>query len=256
MSESNIPNKSGLTYKKVLRFIQENAKKSREEYLYLKNLLEESGKLSDKRFEEFAEIKELFKETREQMKEADGQIREQMKETDKRMRETAERIKETDEQIDKMCKRVDKTNAELGKLGLRFGEMVEHLVAAGVAERFNELGYHFHGISSGNFKAKNEKGETLAEVDVLLENDDCYVAVEVKSKPNMEDVLEHINRLKVLRQYFKEHNREKKVIGALAGAVFADNVKIAVINRGLYPIVQSGDTITIDIPKGFKPRLF
>jgi RecB family endonuclease NucS len=134
--------------------------------------------------------------------------------------------------------------------------MIEHLVAAGVADRFNELGYHFHGISSGNFRVKDEKGETLAEVDVLLENDDCYVAVEVKAKPNMEDILEHINRLKVLHQHFKKHNREKKVIGSLAGAIFADNVKKAATTRGLYPIVQSGDTITIDIPKGFKPRLF
>jgi predicted AAA+ superfamily ATPase len=158
--------------------------------------------------------------------------------------------------MEKIFKRMDKTNEELGKLGLRFGEMVEHLVAAGVAERFNELGYHFHGISSGNFKAKDEKGETLAEVDVLLENDDCYVAVEVKAKPNMEDVIEQINRLRVLRQYFKKHNKEKRVIGALAGAIFADNVKKRFITRGLYPIVQSGDTITIDVPKNFKPRLF
>jgi hypothetical protein len=64
MSESNSPNKSGLTYKKVLRFIQQNAKQSREEYLYLKNLLEESEKLSDKRFEQFLETRELFRETR------------------------------------------------------------------------------------------------------------------------------------------------------------------------------------------------
>jgi predicted AAA+ superfamily ATPase len=155
--------------------------------------------------------------------------------------------------MENVLKRVDKTHEELGR---QFGQVIEYLVVDGVAERFNELGYHFHGISSGNFKAKDDKGDTLAEVDVLLENDDCYVAVEVKAKPNMEDVMEHINRLKVLRQYFRKHNREKKVIGALAGAVFADNVKKAVITRGLYPIVQSGDTITIDVPKDFKPRLF
>lgn len=228
MSESNIPNKRGLTYKKVLRFIQKNAEQSRAEYLYLKNLLEESGKLSDKRFEQFNETKEQIKET-------------------------SAKIKRTDEWMENVLKRVDKTHEELGR---QFGQVIEYLVVDGVAERFNEIGYHFHGISSGNFKAKDDKGDTLAEVDVLLENDDCYVAVEVKAKPNMEDVMEHINRLKVLRQYFRKHNKEKKVIGALAGAIFADNVKKAVITRGLYPIVQSGDTITIDVPKDFKPRLF
>jgi hypothetical protein len=97
----------------------------------------------------------------------------------------------------------------------------------------------------------------LAEADILLENDDFIVAVEVKSKPDQDDVDDHLARLKILQQYFKKHReKEKKVIGAVAGAIFPDKVKQTVIDCGLYAIVQSGDTIKIDVPDGFKPQLF
>ncbi|MDR1290699.1 MAG: hypothetical protein LBK06_05825 [Planctomycetaceae bacterium] len=214
--------------------------KSREEQERAKKeharAIKKSRKDHAKVMKEYAELRELF-------------------------RQSAEQIKQTDEAIKTMSKELKeqtkRTDAELGRFGNRLGEIIEHLVAAGVADRFDEIGYHFHGVSSGNFKAKDAKGQTIAEVDVLLENDDCFIAIEVKAKPRMDDIAWHINQLKILQKYFMEHReKEKKVIGALAGAVFADHVKKAVIEKGLYAIVQSGDTIKIDVPQDFKPKLF
>ncbi|MDR1269160.1 MAG: hypothetical protein LBK82_06520 [Planctomycetaceae bacterium] len=268
MSKINPSNATGLTFEKVLRVIHKNARQSRTEYQRFQKLLDKSRRVSKKRFKEidkqFAESREEFAESRKQIAEIKEIIRqtgEQMKQTDERMKQTDEQMKQTDERMDRILnelhQQTKRTDIELGRLGNRFGEMIEHLVAAGVADRFNEMGYHFHGVSAGNFKAKDEKGQTIAEVDILLENDDFFVAVEIKSKPRMDDIADHIDQLKILQQYFAKHRgKEKKVIGAIAGAVFADHIKKAVIANGLYAIVQSGDTIKIDVPKDFQPKLF
>jgi hypothetical protein len=42
-------------------------------------------------------------------------------------------------------------------------------------------------------------------------------------------------------------------MGAIAGAIFDDKVKDAVRDAGLFVIVQSGDTMKIDMPEGWKP---
>jgi hypothetical protein len=40
----------------------------------------------------------------------------------------------------------------------------------------------------------------------------------------------------------------------MAGAIFAETIKKEAIDAGLYVIVQSGDTMQIETPKGFTPR--
>jgi hypothetical protein len=266
-------------FEEIMQIIHKNARQSRLEYQRFKKRSREI----DKKFAEAREEQLRAREEQERAKEEARKKQERAREKHVRamkksrkehakvmkeyadikelFRQSAEQIKQTDEAIDRMSEewkeRAKRTDAELGRFGNRLGEIIEHLVAAGVADRFNEIGYHFHGVSSGNFKAKDAKGQTIAEVDVLLENDDCFVAIEVKAKPRMDDIAWHINQLKILQKYFMEHReKEKKVIGALAGAVFADHIKKAVIENGLYAIVQSGDTIKIDVPQDFKPKLF
>jgi ribonuclease PH len=84
----------------------------------------------------------------------------------------------------------------------------------------------------------------------LLENREYSVAVEVKSRPKEDDSTKHIKRLKTLRQYMDKHHDSRVIRGALAGAVFPENVKEAAIEAGLYVIVQSGDTMQIEAPEG------
>ena len=41
---------------------------------------------------------------------------------------------------------------------------------------------------------------------------------------------------------------------ALAGAIVHPKVKERAVNMGFYVAVQSGDTMTIDMPESFKPK--
>jgi hypothetical protein len=45
-----------------------------------------------------------------------------------------------------------------------------------------------------------------------------------------------------------------KVLGAIAGAIFEEKVKDAVRDAGLFVIVQSGDTMKIEMTDDFVPK--
>jgi len=184
----------------------------------------------------FEKVWAMFKETDRQFKET----REQMKEAREQMKETREQMKETDRKI--------------GELGNRFGELAEHLVAPAIHKRFNELGYHFNGVAPGGYEVRDNTGKTLAEVDILLENDNYIMAVEVKAKPRVNDIEHHIKRLEILREHRSRHHDTRKIQGAIAGAIFTSAEKQAAIEAGFFVLEQSGDTVKMELPEGFVPR--
>ncbi|MDR3276480.1 MAG: hypothetical protein LBT11_04625 [Treponema sp.] len=188
----------------------------------------------------FEKVWTAMMETREQMKESDKRFQAMSQETRARQEETARQIKE-------MAK-------HMGGLDHSFGDLAEHLVAPGIVEKFNVLGFHFSAITPGGIVILDDQGNELAEIDLLLENGEYSVAVEVKSRPKTDDVDEHTGRLQVLRQYMDRHGDRRAIRGALAGAVFHDTVKKAALKAGLYVIVQTGDTMRIETPEGFSPR--
>jgi hypothetical protein len=142
----------------------------------------------------------------------------------------------------------------MGGLHRGFGDLAEHLVAPGIAKKFNALGYHFEVVQAGGTKILDKKGKTLAEIDLLLQNGDVSVAVEIKSTPKEDDIPKHIARLEILRSYMDKHHDSRVTLGALASAVFVKSVKAAATEAGLYVLVQSGDTMQIESPKDFTPR--
>ena len=89
---------------------------------------------------------------------------------------------------------------------------------------------------------------------MLLENGDIVMAVEVKSKVADKDVEEYVEKLETLRDHYRRKDDRRKIQGAIAGAIFGESQKRAAIRAGLYVIVQSGDTMKIDVPEGFVPR--
>ncbi|MDR0652828.1 MAG: hypothetical protein LBG12_05920 [Synergistaceae bacterium] len=191
----------------------------------------------------FEKVWAMFQESDRQMQELRESQRESQRETERLMRES---------QLE-MERVVKETSKNIGGLNNSFGELAEHLVAPNIEEKFNALGYHFEGISP-NQKIKNEKGQIIAEIDILLENDEYSVAVEVKSKPKRADIDDFEKRLEVLRKYKDKHHDIRRIRGAIAGAVFQDDVKSAVLKAGFYAIEQTGDTVKISVPKDFKPK--
>ena len=154
------------------------------------------------------------------------------------MKEDRERMKETDRRM--------------GYLSNRFGEMVEHLVAPSIKEKFNALNFNFTQVSRDIEISEN--GRSLAEIDLLLENGDIVIAVEVKSKPLQKDVDDHVGRLELLRRKADAKNDRRKYRGAIAGAVMSGEVRDYAHKTGFYVIEQTGDTVRIAIPEGFTPR--
>jgi len=181
------------------------------------------------------EVAEGQKENRMQMQDTDRRL----KETDKLVKETARQMKLTDEQF--------------GKLNNRFGELAEHLVAPNIMEKFNALGFAFVEVSP-NKKITDAAGNRVAEIDILLESDDTVMAVEVKAKPSEKDVGEHIKRMEVLRLRADARQDRRSFQGAVAGAIMSRELRNFIIQNGFYAIEQAGDTVRINIPKGFKPR--
>jgi hypothetical protein len=184
----------------------------------------------------------MFQENERRWQETDRQI----KETERLMKENAER------QSREMTERYKETDRIIGDLGNRFGELVEHLVAPNISEKFNELGFCFTKTAMDVEIAdpKNPKGNT--EVDVLLENGEIVVAVEVKSKPNKKDVNDHLKRMDILRGYADKKDDQRRYQGAIAGAIMSETVRNYILDKGFYVIEQTGDTVRINIPEGFK----
>ncbi|MDR1306823.1 MAG: DUF3782 domain-containing protein [Treponema sp.] len=167
-------------------------------------------------------------------------MKEQAQETDRQFRETDRKFRETDRRI--------------GELGNRFGELAEHLVAPNIREKFNALRYTFDKISQNVDISDARDRYSGAEIDLLLENGEAAIAVEVKAKPLYKDVDRHMERMEVLRRWADRHHDERKFLGAIAGAIMPKEVREYTLKAGFYVIEQTGDTVKIDIPEGFKPR--
>jgi predicted AAA+ superfamily ATPase len=190
----------------------------------------------------FEKLRAMFQDIAERQKETDRQIKEDAKITSEMIRKT-ERI-------------VKQNSRQMGGLHRSFGEMAEHLVAPGIERRFNEFGYHFSETAPKGHKIKDEKGRILTEIDILLENGETVIVVEVKARPELEDIDHHVKRLEILRESRKKINEKRNILGAIAGAIYEDEVKEAVSDAGFFVIEQSGDTMKIDMPEGWVPRCF
>jgi len=142
----------------------------------------------------------------------------------------------------------------MGDLHHTFGEIAEHLVAPGIAKRFNELGYRFDAVSPGGHRILDENGKIKTEIDIILENSSCIMAVEVKTKPKVQDIEHHVKRLEILREHRNKHGDNRIIKGALAGAVFGNLEKQTAYEAGLFVLEQSGDTMKLEIPLDFVPR--
>jgi hypothetical protein len=167
-------------------------------------------------------------------------------ETDKKFQETDKKFQETD-------KKIQETSRIVGNLGNKLGIVVEHLVLANIKEKFNALGYEFTKAGP-SVLIEDYKKQIITQIDAMLENGEFALAIEVKTQLNVGHVDEHIERMEKLRRYADDRGDKRKFLGAVAGAVVADNVKAYALKKGFYVIRQSGDTVTIENPTGFAPK--
>ena len=193
--------------------------------------------------------------TEARKKEFDREMQERQEKIDKEMRELKESqrksARELNKQLEKSAKQLNK---QLGALGNRFGEMIECMVLPNMVRQFRKLGFVFtKAYRDGDWRDEND--ETIADVDITLENGDKVMLVEVKSKPSSEDITDHVRRIENVRVYADKRNDNRKYLGGIAGMVFGKTEKEFAFKTGFYVIEPSGETFKISAPKGsYSPR--
>jgi putative lipoic acid-binding regulatory protein len=184
-----------------------------------------------------AEKEEMRAQAQANMEEIQAQLRadrEQIEATWKQIRATDEQMKNTDKR--------------LGELTNRFGDMVEHMALPNLVTKFDELGFIF--TRANRTEIKDRQHNLFMEIDALLENGDKVMAVEIKTKPSIEDINDHIERMEKLRIYADLHNDKRVYLAAMAGVVFSESEKTYALKKGLYIVEPSGDTFRITKPEG------
>ncbi|GBU22172.1 hypothetical protein R80B4_02077 [Fibrobacteres bacterium R8-0-B4] len=185
--------------------------------------------------------------------------------TEAALRELKAVSAKTEAEVEAMCKRVDKNSEDireqslnLGKVNNRIGGLVELIVIPKLRLDVNKAGGYSFTDSKPNKRVRavvNGKKEYVAEADMFLFNDSEAMAVEVKAHLKQTDVADHINRLRMMRDYEEEADiKGKKLFGAVVGAaVDADARKFAKKN-GMYviDIIEEEDRLAIDAPETCK----
>ena len=198
---------------------------------------------------DFAKVWAALMENREQQRKTDKQIAELSisgRRTDKQIAELSISGRRTDKQIAELSKNIGGVNRSLGR-------WTEEMVAAQLWEKFDAFGYEFTK-GSRNIKFR-DGGQIIAEVDIFLENGDYAMPVEVKTDLIEEDIDDHLDRIGKIRLYMDKRGDKRLLVGAVAGAIVPESVCRYAQKKGLYVLVQSGDSVEVaSSPQGFEVR--
>jgi hypothetical protein len=242
-----------MVYKSILELREENARRQEE----IAKINREAAELKERNERENSERQQKIAEQDEKRKQ------EMAEQDEKRKQEMAQAKAEEEKRGQKLDRRLEKTERmikrngrQMGDLHNKFGKLAEHLVVPGIAKRFNELGFHFDDIAPHGRKILDEQGKIKAEIDALLENGEYAVAVEIKTQPKVTDIAHHERRLEILREHRNKRHDDRKIYGAIAGAIFEPEVKKATLDAGMYVLEQSGDTMKLEKPDDFVPRVW
>jgi len=158
----------------------------------------------------------------------------------------------TDKALRELSVEIREMSRTLGHVGNDIGELTEFIVIPKIRLAMNAIGKHtFTDMQTDRiFKKIDELGEKkiLTEVDVLLYGDTEVMAVETKSHLMIRDVKHHIDRLEILRRHEELVGiKDKKLVGAVVGAIVDNDVKNFALERGLYVVKIREEEEKLDI---------
>ncbi|MBF0180446.1 MAG: DUF3782 domain-containing protein [Magnetococcales bacterium] len=221
------------TYESVWEMFQETSRQFQES----KRQIEETSR----------QFQEMVREDRERRAELDRKFQE----TDQKFQETARLSRETESFVKEVARQMRETDRKLDRLGSRLGEFVEGMVAPTCETLFAARGIPVHKVSR-RVVAKRPGGRIM-EIDLFVVNSEVVSLVEVKSKLTVDDVREHVDRMGDFKEFFPEY-ADKRAIGAVAGMVIDENVRLFAMRQGLFVIEQAGDTVRFANDEAFVPR--
>jgi hypothetical protein len=127
---------------------------------------------------------------------------------------------ETERKFQESSERLER---KLSKWGNRYGEIIEALASPALRRKFKSFGFDFTELSRD--KEIVARGQFVGEIDMLLENGDSVMVVEMKSKPSIDDINDHIECMNKLRSYVDGKGDKRKYFGAIGGIIFQENVR-------------------------------
>jgi hypothetical protein len=180
--------------------------------------------------------------------------------TDGFLRESAREIRETNRRIQKIVGDLER------KFGVT-GKVMDDSFVSGLERRFNVIGFFFQRLSERALFGNREYLSCYAEIDLFMENSNRAVAVAVKPRllvedggqaanpiglieASIDDVREHLEQMERLRRNFDLNNDRRELYGAVAAAVFPENVLGFALEQGFYVIEYAGEHIELRDPKG------
>jgi hypothetical protein len=202
----------------------------------------------------FEKVWAALMESRINMEKAQEETRINMEkaqqESRKIMDDLSKDLKESQQETRKI---VEKLSKEIGGVSGSLGRFTESMFSEGLWKKFEEYGIPVSMQSTRKIFGENKK--VVAEADVFIENGEYAIPVEVKTNLSVDDINEHLERIELIRRYLDKRGDKRKLLGAVAGGVVPENVLKYAQKKGLFVLVQSGDSVTIAAtPEGFKPR--
>ena len=183
-----------------------------------------------------------FKETDKKWQETDQWLRTMYAESEKKFQETRELIQQLSKDTEK----------KIGDLGHKWGTFVENLVAPATLKLFAERGIRVTRVVQ---HAHDQQGDDGIEIDILATNGDYAVLIEVKSTLGVNDVKDHLERLKKFARFFPEY-QQHHIVGAVAGIEIIEEADVFAYRQGLFVIAQSGETVKILNDAKFRPKIW
>ena len=196
-----------------------------------------------------------YEQSRKEAEAAREQSRKEAEESHKKWEERVEQSRKEYEESRKALElQVQAANKKVEKLGGRISDLIEDMVRGGAVRLFQELGYEFTQCSR-SVEFDNKKLNICGEIDLFLENGEYALLIEVKTNLSVDDVKDHVERLREYRLFADTRGDKRRFIAAAGGGVVRSNVRTFALKQGLFVIQQSGENIEVISPEG-KPRVW
>jgi hypothetical protein len=175
--------------------------------------------------------------------------------SDEKIDKLGERIDRVTANIDKLGEKVDRVTANVGGLNLSMGDLVETLFLLLLGEKFDAYNYNLKRIFR-RVPIYDDNSRLRSDIDILLSNTTVCMAVEVKRwLESIDQIDEHIKRMQLIRQYPPAESKEKKLLGAIVGAVVTPEAREYAEQNGFFVLELTGEDVRLLEPsKDFKPK--
>ena len=200
--------------------IDRNYERSRQEH---DREMRELRQMMNNHFMHLEEDRKKDREEREQWKkDREAERRKDKEEQKERDEKFDKQMAHIDASIDKINQYAAETREAVKKLSTTFTSVVGHIVEGLLGPKGHEMfaaaGFKVDRYCKDMYRKIKEQNIAM-EVDVLSYGEDLAIATEVKTNCRKKDIDEFLDKMKLFRQLFTEHN-DKEVIAAIAAINF------------------------------------